>query len=127
MAKNRKHQAAEVRFGPVLKVLLLCSLICGSAIGYVWQKSQINHLGQQISEREATLKRLKKNNEVLAGQVSFLYSPPIIDRRAKELNLGLAPEQPTQVVRLPEAAPAPLPAPDAPRQFARRPAAGGTP
>ena len=38
MAKNRKNQAAAVRFGPLLKVVLLCSIICGSAIGYVWQK-----------------------------------------------------------------------------------------
>ena len=38
MAKNRKNQAAEIRFGPVLKVVLLCLLIGGSAIGYVWQQ-----------------------------------------------------------------------------------------
>ena len=45
MAKNRKNQAAEIRFGPVLKVVLLCSLIGGSAIGYAWQKNQIERLG----------------------------------------------------------------------------------
>ncbi len=127
MAKNRKNQAAEVRFGPVLKVVLLCSLICGAAIGYVWQKSQIDHLGRQFAEREARLKQLKIENKMLADQVAFLNSPPVIDRRAKEMNLGLAPAQPLQVVRLPEPAPAPAPAPDAARQLAQRPPAGGTP
>ena len=45
MAKNRKNQAAEIRFGPALKASFLCLLIGGSAIGYVWQKNQIYRLG----------------------------------------------------------------------------------
>jgi cell division protein FtsL len=125
MSKNRKNQAAEIRFGPVLKVVLLCSLICGSAIGYVWQKSQIDRLGRQISDRETKLKQLKSDNKMLSDQIGFLRTPTMIDRRAKELNLGLAPEQPLQVVRLPDL---PAAADSAvARQFAQRPVAGGTP
>src|SRR5271166_3914607 len=100
MAKNRKNQAAEIRFGPVLKVVLLCSLIGGSAIGYVWQKGQIERLGHQISERELRLKQLKNDNKALADQIAYLHSPVMLEHRAKELNLGLAPQQPLQVVRL---------------------------
>ena len=125
MAKNRKNQAAEIRFGPVLKVVLLCSLIGGSAIGYVWQKGQIDRLGHQIAEREIKLKQLKNDNKLLADQIAFLHSPVMLDRKAKELNLGLAPAQPLQVVRLADL-PA-VPVEDAPRQFAQRPVAGGTP
>ena len=69
MAKNRKNQAAEIRFGPVLKVVLLCSLIGGSAIGYVWQKNQIDRLGMQIREREKSLAKVKRDNETLANQI----------------------------------------------------------
>src|ERR1017187_1148003 len=87
MAKNRKNQAAEIRFGPVLKVVLLCSLICGSAIGYVWQKNQIDGLGMQIREREKNLAKMKRDNDSLVKQIGFLHSPPQLDRRAKELNL----------------------------------------
>ena len=94
MAKNRKNQAAEIRFGPVLKVVLLCTLIGGSALGFVWQKSQIDRLGHQISEREGRLKQLKSDNKILAEQIGFLRSPPMLDRRVKEMNLGLAPAQP---------------------------------
>jgi hypothetical protein len=36
MAKNRKNQAAAIRFGPALKASFLCLLIGGSAVGYVW-------------------------------------------------------------------------------------------
>jgi cell division protein FtsB len=124
MARNRKNQAAEIRFGPVLKVVLLCSLIGGSAIGYVWQKSQIDHLGRQIAEREIKLKQLKNDNKLLSDQIAFLHSPVMLDRRAKDLNLGLAPAQPLQVVRLVDV---PAAVEDDSRQFAQRPVAGGTP
>lgn len=126
MAKNRKSQAAEIRFGPVLKVVLLCLLIGGSAIGYVWQKSQINYLGRLISEREIKLKQLKNDNKLLADQIAFLNSPVMLDRRARDLKLGLTPAQPLQVVRLVEMPPAPAsPENDGPRQFAQRPTVGG--
>lgn len=125
MAKNRKNEAAEIRFGPVLKVVLLCALIGGSAIGYVWQKSQIEHLGRQISEREAKLKQLRNDNKIWSDEVAFLKSPVIIDRRVKDLNLGLAPAQPMQVVRLAE--PRLVQVDVVPLQYAQRPAAGGLP
>jgi cell division protein FtsB len=124
MAKNRKNQAAEIRFGPVLKVVLLCLLIGGSAIGYVWQKSQIDRLGRQIAEREMKIRQLKTDNKMLADQVAFLNSPVMIDRRVKDLKLGLAPAQPLQVVRLVEL---PAAADNGARQLAERPMAGGTP
>ena len=125
MARNRKNQAAEIRFGPVLKVVLLCSLIGGSAIGYVWQKSQIDRLGRQISECEIKLKQTKSDNKLLVDQIAFLRSPVMLDHRVKELNLGLVPAQPLQVVRLVEAPPAPEQ--DSQRQFAQRPMPGETP
>jgi hypothetical protein len=121
MAKNRKNQAAEIRFGPVLKVVLLCSLIGGSAIGYVWQKNQIDRLGTQIREREKLLAKMKHDNDRLANQIAFKHSPVEIERRAKELNLGLAPAQPTQVVRLVE--PSAATSENSSRQLALRPVA----
>ena len=51
MARNRKYQSAASRFGPALKAFLLCLLIGGSGIGYVWQKDQISQLGQQIGKQ----------------------------------------------------------------------------
>jgi len=125
MAKNRKNQAAEIRFGPVLKVVLLCSLICGAAIGYVWQKGQLDRLGRQISDRENRLRQLKNDNTRLVDQIDYLRSPVMLDRRSRELNLGLAPAQPLQVVRLVDVPPAPVAGET--RQFAQRPAVGGMP
>jgi len=124
VAKNRKNLAAEIRFGPVLKVVLLCSLIGGAAIGYVWQKNQIDLLGRQIHQREARLLKLQADNKSLGDQIGYLRSPVMLDRRVKELNLGLAFAQPTQVVRFTETPS--VPDQTASRQLARRSATGPT-
>ena len=102
MAKNRKNQAAAIRFGPALKASFLCLIIGGSAVGYVWQKNEINRLGQQILEREKRLMQTQNDNKRLGDQIAILHSPVMLDRRAKELSLGLVPAQPLQVVRIVE-------------------------
>ena len=102
MAKNRKHQSAAIRFGPALKAFLLCSLICGSALGYVWQKNQIYELGQQIRKRELHLKDLQDQNEKLRSALVYMRSPQFLEGRVKELNLGLVRSQPSQVWYLKE-------------------------
>jgi cell division protein FtsL len=102
MPKLRKDQSAAIGFGPVLKVVVLCFLIAGSAVGYVWQKSQIYQLGRQIRQCEIRLSQFKSDNQRLADQLAILRSPMMLDQRARQLNLGLAPAQPGQVYRLPE-------------------------
>ena len=125
MAKNRKNLAAAIRFGPALKASFLCLLIGGSAVGYVWQKNEIYRLGQQIRQRETKLAQLQNDNKRLSDQISILHSPVMIDRRAKELNLGLTPATPMQVVRLTEVML--VPEKTSLRQFAQRPATELTP
>jgi cell division protein FtsB len=107
MARNRKHQTAAVRFGPALRAFVLCMLIGGSGVGYVWQKSQIDNLAKQIKQREQRLDELKLSNEKLRKQLAMLQSPPQLERRVRELNLGLVPAAPMQVMRLVEPAPEP--------------------
>jgi hypothetical protein len=68
--------------------------------------------------------QLQADNKRLADQLAILHSPVMLDQRARELNLGLAPAQPAQVVRLAEAAPAEK---SPPRQFAQRTADDLTP
>src|SRR5882762_976708 len=97
MARNRKYQSTATRFGPALKAFLLCLLIGGSGVGYVWQKSQLYELGQQIRKREIRLKDLQEQNEKLRRQMAFMRSPPFLEARIKELNLGLVAPQRSQV------------------------------
>jgi hypothetical protein len=120
MAKTKKSQSTSIRFGPALKAFILCFVIAGSAVGYVWQKGQIYELGRQITVREIRLSQLRSENQRLTDQLAILRSPVMLDQRARQLNLGLVPAQPGQVYRLPEPG---LDAPEgdnSPRQFAGR-------
>jgi hypothetical protein len=105
MARNRKHQSAAIRFGPALKAFLLCLLIGGSGIGYVWQKNQNYELGQQIRKSELRLKDLRRQNYNLRQDLAFLRSPPSLRDRVKKLNLGLVAPDPSLVWYLPEPTP----------------------
>ena len=100
MAKNKKNQAAAIRFGPALKALFICLLIAGSAVGYVWQKSQVYQLSKLIKQAESRLNQLESNNLKLVAQLAYLGSPVKLDQGAR--NLGLSPSQPGQVVLLAE-------------------------
>lgn len=102
MAQNRKQQTVPVRFGPALVALSLCLGIGGSGVGYVWQKSQISELGRELKKREQRLADLQFSNERLRRQLATLRSPRWLDQRVRELNLGLAPAQPGQILRLRE-------------------------
>jgi hypothetical protein len=115
MARNRKNQSPAVRFGPALKASLLCLLIGGSGVGYVWQQNQLLELGRQKAEKEKRLTTLRVQNSQLARRLAELQSPKALEARVQELNLGLNMAQPTQIVRLvdmpltPRARPAPSP------------------
>ena len=115
MARNRKNQAAAIRFGPAVKAVVLCLLLGGSGVGYVWQKNQIYDLGQQMKKRETNLRALQDQNEKLRKQLAAMRSPKFLETRVKELNLGLVQPQQGQILRLAE----PLPdVPKAERHFA---------
>jgi cell division protein FtsB len=101
MAKNRKNQSG-VRFGPALKALLFCIFVGGAAVGYVWQKNQIDQLGRQIRAREVKLTELRHQNKTLRDQIATLHSPHQLKLRLAQLQLGLAMPQPQDVWRLPE-------------------------
>jgi hypothetical protein len=102
MARNRKNGSAGIGFGPVLKALVLCLLIAGAGVGYVWQKEQIDCLSRQIGERGARLARLADENQNRKRLLADLRSLPCLEARIKELNLGLAQPSPTQVWHLVE-------------------------
>jgi hypothetical protein len=104
MARNRKYQSAAIRFGPALKAFLLCLLIGGSGVGYVWQKDQISQLGKQIKDRELRLAGMADQNEKLRKQLGTMRSPRYLEKRIQDLGLGLMPPRQTQVWRLSEPA-----------------------
>jgi cell division protein FtsB len=119
MPRNRKSQSAAIRFGPALKALLLCLLIGGSGVGYVWQKEQIAWLGQQIKKQETVLKSMEAKNKELRQHLADMRSPLQIKAQIKKDNLGLVLPTDSQILRLPEPVPAP-PQADHETQYAAR-------
>jgi hypothetical protein len=100
MSRNRKHQTAAVRFGPALKAFSLCVFLGGSGVGYVWQKDQINVLGERIRQTEKRLDQVRSKNEQLHRLLTSLQTPAAIEARIKKLELGLVAPTPDQIVRL---------------------------
>jgi hypothetical protein len=102
MARNRKYESAGIRWIPALKAVVLCLLIGGSGVGYVWQKTQIHELGRQIKQRELALEESARRNKQRRDQLDELRSPPRLDARVKLWHPGLGLPQQSQIVRLPE-------------------------
>jgi hypothetical protein len=87
-----------------LKAFLLCLVIGGSGVGYVWQKNQIYELGKQIKQREQRLGVLEQQSEKLKKQLATMRTVQSLEDSIKKLNLGLGQPQPGQVWRLAEPA-----------------------
>ncbi|MDG2212399.1 MAG: hypothetical protein P8M70_01100 [Verrucomicrobiota bacterium] len=99
---NRKKRSSTVRFGPALKAVLICLVTCSLGLGYVWQKQQINSLGQQIKENEIVLEELKRENKRRGDNLAYLMSPQELDARLRQLKLDLVVPKPEQIVVLQE-------------------------
>jgi uncharacterized protein HemX len=122
MARNRKNGSTAFRFGPVLVTLVLCLLIGGAGVGYVWQKEQIDGLSRRIDERAAKLAKLSDENENWKRLLANARSLGSVEARIKELNLGLAQPSPTQIWHLAEPPrETPKPAPRQPQDAAQNP------
>lgn len=104
MARNRKTQSAELRFGSVIKALLICFFIGGAGIGYVYQQTLLNQLGEEMDERERELRWLQMDNAKKTNRVSQLNSPRELEERVRRVHPDLVLPSPSQVVVLVEKA-----------------------
>ena len=63
MPRNRKKQDTTLSVGSWIKAALFCLLLGGTAMGYVWQKSQIHQLGSEVRKKEVRLELRESDNE----------------------------------------------------------------
>lgn len=124
MAANRKNKPVAVRFRTAIYALLICLFVGGSALGYVWQKNQIDSLGRQLKDAENRLGELRRMNKQRNNTLAYMRSPQVLDARVKELNLGLVQPQPDQIWRLYEPQVDSRPAAPAVQQMAARRSGG---
>ncbi|HMJ90167.1 MAG TPA: hypothetical protein VK530_10145 [Candidatus Acidoferrum sp.] len=101
MGKNRKNGSAA-RFVPAVKAALLCLLLGGSAIGYVYQKNQLAELGKQIDRREKQHRALRDYNTQLERTMATLKLPNSLMERVNALRLGLAAPVQSQILTIVE-------------------------
>ena len=101
MGRNRKNGSA-VRFVPALKATLICALLGGSALGYIYQKNQIFELGRQIQKSEQKLNALRDNNAKFQKALLTLQSATLLEKRVRELNLGLVQPVQSQILTIVE-------------------------
>ena len=101
MGRNRKNGSAT-RFVPAVKAALLCLLLGGSAIGYVYQKNQLAEIGKQIAKRQKDHENLRNHNAQLERTLAMSTTSPAIDERVKKLGLGLAIPVQSQILTIVE-------------------------
>lgn len=79
----------------------LC-VISISALGYLWQQTEIHGLGREMKQLELRLEDLRRTNERLSRRYAEMTTPGALDRQVRELGLGLVAPQPSQIVRMSE-------------------------
>lgn len=101
MGRNRKNGSAT-RFVPAVKAALLCLLLGGSAIGYVYQKNQLAKIADQITKREKQYEQRQIDNANLERQIAMLKLPSALTNRVKQLHLDLVPPTQSQILTIVE-------------------------
>ena len=86
----------------MVKVLLMCAFLGGSAVGYVLQKNKLHELGRAIKEREVVLERLRWENKIRAEQLAELQLPQRLAERVRRGGLGLSAPPPARIIWLAE-------------------------
>ena len=98
----RKRNANRLN-GKLLTIWILAiALLAGAGLGYVWQQREIHALGRQMKELEVELEELRAHNERLSRRHAEMLTRGALDRRVRELGLGLVEPNPNQMVRMTE-------------------------
>lgn len=97
---NRKRSPSPVRLGRALKVLLACLCLAAPALGYLQQKTKLNNLGIEHRDLELKLEGVMRDNKARSRTLDSLKTPARLEAAVRELNLGLVPPSPNQIVRL---------------------------
>lgn len=98
MRRNRKRESLPT--SAVARTLLACVCVAGVGLGYVWQKTQIYRLGDEIKKRESVLLAVEKRNSMLAAQLAYMKSPAQLETQCLQSRLGLVAAREAQVVRV---------------------------
>ena len=117
MGRNRKNGSATWLV-PGAKAALICLLLGGSAIGYVYQKNQLNELGRQILKSDQEWRDYTESNARLHRSLLTLHSPTYLVNQVQERKLPLAQPAQSQILTIVETPAGTPPAPKGRTLFA---------
>jgi hypothetical protein len=83
-----------------MKATLICALLGGSALGYIYQKNQIFELGRQIQKSEQRLSALRDNNAKYQKALLTLQSATQLEKRVRELRFELVQPAQSQILTI---------------------------
>jgi hypothetical protein len=96
----RKQKQAPLPTMSLVFVGLACFFIFGAGAGYLWNKSQIHTLGQQIRGLEGKFDDVKRRRMALERVYAAMCSQSNLDARVRSMKLEIGPPQPDQLIRL---------------------------
>ena len=96
----RKEKKAAPPTASIVFVGLLCFFVVAAGGGYLWNKSQIHTLGEQIRGYEMRLERAKGYRMTLERNYATNCSPIYLEMLVKRMRLDIGPPQPDQIVKL---------------------------
>jgi len=97
-----RGSSSAIRLATAAKALFACLLIGGPAVGYVFQKRQLDELGKQIHAGEVRLEAIRTQNKLDRANLAWLLLPQNLQQRLLSKGIRMEPARPEQVVRLNE-------------------------
>lgn len=101
-ANERAPRNGGVEIGHALKVFCLCLFVGAASVGYLYQKNQLENLGDEILSKELRLRQLKQENADDQEKLAWMQTHRYLDKRVQQLGLGLVEPREEQILRLEE-------------------------
>lgn len=100
MSRSRRKNWNMVDAPSLARWILVAAFFALTALGYVYLKVQLYHLGDRKKALETELAGLQTQNNVTSSQIAALTSRAALQRRLKEGYLKMIPIPERNIVRL---------------------------
>jgi hypothetical protein len=100
MSRNRYKDSHSLHWAAVLKWLAIVGTLAFLGMSYVLMKNQILRTANEVRDLETELANWQKRNQQLRGNIEQLASPARLQRRVKDLGLGLVQINELEIVRM---------------------------
>jgi len=100
MNRSRRRNCNAVNAASLARWIVMTAFLALAGLAYVYLTLQLYHLGERRKAVENELVKLRRENDVAAGQIAALTSRTALQRRLKEGYLQMIPISESKIVRL---------------------------